>query len=149
MFDWSNKDPEVERVVARLSEQLSKTEEWKPHDSGSVTHRIHNITASKDSITAPDHAWIPSRWKRTIKRHIRAIYRADEVSKLQFMYDVIDGEKYPYFVHSFNISKEIKEWLEENSTADQYMIIGNSSQRNGLYIKDPELAMGYKLTFEN
>ncbi len=148
MFSLTKKDPEVERVVARLSEQLSKTEEWEPYDSGSVTHRIHNITTSKNSITSPDHAWIPSHWKRTIKRQIRAIYRAAEVSKLQFMYDVIDGEKYPYFVHSYKINRDLRDWLEENATKDQYVIMENCSRRNGLYIKDPELAMGVKLTFE-
>lgn len=145
MFGWLKKDPEIERVVARLSAQLEKTEDWEPHD-GKVKHRLYNIVVNRRAITSPDHAWIPFRWRRTIERQIRAIYREAEVTKLNFMYDVIDG-KYPYYVAYAD--KETRDWLKENATEDQYMIIENGLHGNGLYFIDAELAMGYKLMFEN
>lgn len=147
MFGWFEKDPEIERVVARLSEQLEKVENWIINDEdGSVKHRIHNIVTTKNAILSPDHVWLPFRWKRIIGRQLRAIYRVDEVDKLNFMYDVIDG-KYSYYVSA--ITKDLLDWLKENATKDQYMIVEKNRRRRGIYIKDPELAMGYKLTFED
>jgi len=152
MFDWFKKDPEVDRVVAKLSEQLKRVEDWKPSDSHNsvfVKHRFYNIITSKNSITCPDAVLIPFRWRGTIKKQITAVYRKAEVKKLHFVHDIING-KYPYYIDIYDVTKEMLDWLKENATEDQYMYIsGRGSSRAGLYFIDAELAMGYKLTFEN
>ncbi len=154
MFGWFKKDLEVERVVAKLSEQLAKVEDWRPYDGHNhifVKHRFYNIITSKHSITSPDSVSIPFRWKGIIKKQITAVCRKAEVKKLHYVHDIIDG-KYPYYIDSCNVSTEILDWLKENAPEDQYMHIsghGISTSRAGLYFIDAELAMAYKLVFEN
>lgn len=147
MFGLFKKDPEVERVMIRLTEQLEKVENWTVNTDESIIHDSYNIVLNRNAILSPDHIWIPFRWKKIIKKRVQAVYRIAEIDKLHFMYDVIDG-KYPYYVST--VGNELSNWLKENATEDQYMIISDPTIRqSGLYIKDPELAMGYKLTFEN
>jgi len=144
MFGIFKKDPEIERIVARLYEQLDDIEDWYPIDDEKIKHRLYNISISQRHIQNPNHVWIPSRWRRMINKKIKQIYRRQEVDELCFIYDVIDG-KYPYYI--YQPSDEQKEWLEENAKSSDYMIIDGYSSQSGLYFIDAEIAMAFKIVF--
>lgn len=143
MFGIFKEDPEKLRVAAKLSEQLDNVDDWRVSDSGDgyVKHKIHNIQVRYDRICEPEHIWMPSSYKKIIKKKIKKIYRNHELEQLGFIYNYLDG-KYPLTIRIHGISDEQKEWLKENSTEDQYIKRGSY-----IYISDETLAMGYKLAW--
>jgi len=141
MFGLFKEDPEKLRVAKKLSEQLDNEDDWEVSSSGDgyVSHKIHNIQVNYDRVHNPEHMWMPSSYKRIIKKKIRKIYRNHELEKLGFVYDYLDG-KYPITIHG--ITDELRAWLKDNATEDQYIERGNY-----IYISDETLAMGYKLAW--
>lgn len=133
------KDPEVERVVKRLSERLDNIDEWKVDRTG-VQHKIYNLETTRHWISSPENIRIPKHWGRIIKKQIDIIHREEEKEKLEFVYDLLN-DKYPYQSHG--IADEYLDWLKENASTDQYVIRGYY-----IYFSDDTLAMGFKLKFD-
>ncbi len=133
------KDPEIERVVKRLSEKLDNIDEWEVDRAG-VAHKTYNLETTKHWITNPENVKIPRYWGKIIQKQISIIHREREKEKLGFVYDILD-DKYPYQRHG--VADEYLDWLKENAAEDQYVIRGYY-----IYFSDETLAMGFKLKFD-
>ena len=135
----------IEEICKKLSNNLDDVHDWAvSRNNNYAEHKRLNVSLRPHYIYDPINVKVPRSWKKVFKVKIKKIEQHCVNESLDFFIDVLDG-RYPLQIK--NPGFDQRQWLKENDESEN----GENGEKGYVvknewyYIKDPALAVAYKL----